>query len=223
MSIKLLLAADDEPSCAFAHDLLTQEEYQVFDAFTHEEALALLRKHRDLSLVILGVTAQPEQGLALCRKIRACSDVPLLFAVNPDDEETKLGAYAGGADCVFARGQSVRVFLACVHALLRRLALPSERLELDSLTIDLRAGFAAVGGQKLDLTPKEFSLLCFLAQNRNVVKSREQILHAVWDTEFFGDARTVDTHMKNLRHKLGPESKLLRTVRSRGYILEYRP
>ena len=222
MAIKVLLADDEERWRMITRDFLENEGYEVLEAADGAQALQLMRDNSDVALVSLDLMMPVMNGIEACKKIREFSPVPILMVTARDDEQSELEGFGGGADDYVSKPVKMRPFMARVKALLKRTVLPTEQLEIGPLTMDFSASCALLEGQRLALTPKEYDLLCYLAQNRNVAKTREQILHAVWNTDFFGDARTVDTHVKNLRMKLGPACELIRTVRGRGYILEYR-
>lgn len=220
MSYRILLADDEERWRMITRDFLENEGYEVLEAQDGAEAVALLRKNPDISLVLLDVMMPVMDGMAACEEIRRFSQVPILMVTARDDEEAELRGFGCGADMYVSKPVKMRPLMARVGALLRRTQQHGDDLELGALVIHRSAGSVEVGGRRLALTPKEFVLLCYLAQNRNVAKSREQILHAVWNTDYYGDARTVDTHVKNLRMKLGDAGSLIRTVRGRGYVLE---
>lgn len=220
MSYRILLADDEERWRMITRDFLENEGYEVLEATDGAEAVTLLRKNPDISLVMLDIMMPVMDGIAACEEMRRFSQVPIIMVTAREDEDAELRGFGCGADEYVSKPVKMRPLMARVNALLRRTQQMSEHLELGPLEINYSAGSASVDGRRMALTPREFELLCFLAQNRNVAKSREQILHAVWNTDFYGDARTVDTHVKNLRMKLGEAGSLIRTVRGRGYILE---
>ncbi len=222
MAIRILLTDDEERWRMITRDFLEHEGYEVLEAANGAQAVQLLRENSDVALVILDLMMPVMNGIEACKKIRDFSSVPVLIVTARDDEQSELAGFHCGADDYVSKPIRMRPFMARVKALLKRTSMPNEQLELGALTLDLSANCALLDGERLALTPKEYDLLCYLAQNRNIAKTREQILHAVWNTDFFGDARTVDTHVKNLRMKLGDSGELIRTVRGRGYILEYR-
>lgn len=222
MAPKILLADDEVRWRMITRDFLINEGYEILEAENGAEAVTLLRASPDVSLVILDRMMPVMDGLSACHEIRRFSRVPILMVTALDDEQSELEGFEGGADDYVSKPVKMRPFMARVRALLKRTASPGEMLDFGRLRLDLGASAAYVDGVRAPLTPKEYDLLCYFAQNRNLARTREQILHAVWNTDFYGDARTVDTHVKNLRMKLGPAGELIRTVRGRGYILEYR-
>ena len=216
---KIILADDEERWRLIVHDFLDNEGYTVLEAADGSQAVRLLRENPDVSLVILDVMMPVMDGIAACTEIRTFSRVPVLMVTARGDEETEVSAMRCGADQFISKPIKMRAFMERVRSLLRR-AGTREVLRFGRLEIDLASNEVLADGEPLSLTPKEYDLLLFLAQTPDTVRSREQILHAVWNTDYYGDGRTVDTHVKNLRMKLGDCGSLLRTVRSRGYMLE---
>ncbi|MBQ1404883.1 MAG: response regulator transcription factor [Oscillospiraceae bacterium] len=216
---KIILADDEERWRLIVHDFLDNEGYSVLEAADGSQAVRLLRENPDVSLVILDVMMPVMDGIAACTEIRTFSRVPVLMVTARGDEETEISAMRCGADQFISKPIKMRAFMERVRSLLRR-AGTREVLRFGRLEIDLASNEVLADGEPLSLTPKEYDLLLFLAQTPDTVRSREQILHAVWNTDYYGDGRTVDTHVKNLRMKLGDCGSLLRTVRSRGYMLE---
>ena len=216
---KISLADDEERWRLIVHDFLDNEGYSVLEAADGSQAVRLLRENPDVSLVILDVMMPVMDGIAACTEIRTFSRVPVLMVTARGDEETEISAMRCGADQFISKPIKMRAFMERVRSLLRR-AGTREVLRFGRLEIDLASNEVLADGEPLSLTPKEYDLLLFLAQTPDTVRSREQILHAVWNTDYYGDGRTVDTHVKNLRMKLGDCGSLLRTVRSRGYMLE---
>ena len=216
---KIILADDEERWRLIVHDFLDNEGYSVLEAADGSQAVRLLRENPDVSLVILDVMMPVLDGIAACTEIRTFSRVPVLMVTARGDEETEISAMRCGADQFISKPIKMRAFMERVRSLLRR-AGTREVLRFGRLEIDLASNAVLADGEQLSLTPKEYDLLLFLAQTPDTVRSREQILHAVWNTDYYGDGRTVDTHVKNLRMKLGDCGSLLRTVRSRGYMLE---
>ena len=221
MRAKIILADDEERWRLIVHDFLQNEGYEVLEAEDGARAVALLRQNPDTALVILDIMMPVMDGIAACRELRSFSQVPVLMVTALDDEDSEVCGFRCGADQYISKPVKMRAFMERVRALLKR-SSSRECLCIGDLEINPAAGTVLAAGHSVALTPKEFDLLLFLAQTPNVVKSREQILHAVWNVDFYGDERTVDTHIKNLRMKLGPCGEQVRTVRSRGYILESR-
>ena len=220
MLIKIILADDEERWRLIVHDFLEQEGYTVLEAANGIQAVSILRENPDVALVILDIMMPEMDGLEACREIRTFSQVPVLMVTAREDEETEISGFRDGADQYISKPVKMRAFMERVKALLRRSGKDREVLCFGGLEMDPSSGSVRVEGETVALTPKEFDLLLYLARTPNTVRSREQILHAVWNTDYYGDGRTVDTHVKNLRMKLGPCGELIRTARSRGYLLE---
>jgi DNA-binding response OmpR family regulator len=215
---KIILADDEERWRMLVHDYLEQEGYTVLEAADGGEAVALLRENPDTALVSLDIMMPRVNGLEACQMIRGFSQVPILMVTAREDEETEISGIHNGADQFISKPVRMRAFMERVKSLLRRSGQSQDLLRFGSLEIDPTSGEVRVDGENVALTPKEFDLLLFLARTPNVIRSREQILQAVWNTDYYGDGRTVDTHVKNLRMKLGPCGDMIRTVRSRGYL-----
>lgn len=220
MITKIILADDEERWRMIVHDFLEQEGYTVLEAADGQQAVGLLRANPDTALVILDIMMPVMDGIQACREIRSFSPVPVLMVTAREDEESEIAGMREGADQYVSKPIKMRAFTERVKALLRRSGKGQELLRIGALELEPASGTVRVQGETVSLTPKEYDLLLFLARNANTVRSREQILHAVWNTDYYGDGRTVDTHIKNLRMKLGPCGDMVRTVRSRGYLLE---
>lgn len=220
MRTKIILADGEASWRLIVRELLQNEGYEVLEAENGRQTVDLLRAVPDVCLVIVDVLLPVMDGIAACEEIRSFSQVPILMVTARDDEETEVAGIRCGADQYISKPVKMRAFIERVRSLLKRAAGARQALCFGDLVIDLQASSVRLAGREILLTPKEYDLLLFLAQTPNAVKSREQILHAVWNTDYYGDGRTVDTHIKNLRMKLGPRGDLLRTVRSRGYMLE---
>lgn len=219
MLTKIILADDEENWRLIVRDFLEQEGYTVLEAGDGKQAVELLRVHPDTALVILDIMMPVMNGLEACKELRRFSQVPVLMVTARSDEESEISGFREGADQYISKPVKMRAFMERVKSLLRRGGKNQDLLRFGELELDPASGSARVAGESVPLTPKEYDLLLFLARTPNVVRSREEILHAVWNTDYYGDGRTVDTHVKNLRMKLGACGELVRTVRSRGYLL----
>lgn len=219
MNITILIADDEERWRRIVGDFLRNEGYQVLEAADGLQVLELLRGDRTADLVILDIMMPNLDGLETCRRIRETSTVPVIIVTARDGEEDELGGFDCGADDFIAKPLRFPVFMARVRALLKRTGA-ANLLQAGAITIDTASHVVQINQQSIVLTPREYELLLFLMQNCNRALSRQQILRHVWKTEYFGDARTVDTHIKNLRMKLGCHGEQLKTVRGSGYMLE---
>ena len=218
--VKILIADDEERWRRLVGDFLRNEGYSVVEASNGLEAVALLRMEGDIQLVILDIMMPGMDGVEACKTIREFSRVPIIMLTAKDDEESEVLGFTCGADEYIAKPIKFPVFMARVQALLKRSGSMHDTVDVAGISIDPEARTVTVDGEPISLTPREFELLLFVAQNRNIALSRQQILTAVWNFDYYGDARTVDTHIKNLRMKLGKRGAALKTVRGRGYKLE---
>ncbi|GAW32776.1 response regulator transcription factor [Carboxydocella sp. JDF658] len=221
MAEKKILVVDDEMRMRkLVGDFLKKEGYAVREAADGRQALEIFqREHPDL--VILDVMMPEYDGWAVCREIRKTSRVPIIMLTARGEEEDELFGFDLGADEYIAKPFSLKILAARIQALLRRLENRQVAIRnYDGLEIDEPGRNVYVNGERIELTPKEFDLLLYLADNAGRALNRDQILNAVWNYDYFGDTRTVDTHIKRLRLKLGEKSELIQTVRGVGYRFE---
>ena len=220
MITKIILADDEERWRMIVRDFLENEGYVVYEAADGQQALQLLRENPDAKLMILDIMMPVLDGIATCRELRSFSNIPVILVTAAGDETTEVTGFNCGADDFVAKPIKLQPFMARVKAMLKRTGEPVDQIQVGPVVLDLSAKSATLNGQPLALTPTEYDLLFYLISNPRKALSREQILRAVWNTDYYGDGRTVDTHVKNLRMKLGEYGTMIRTVRSRGYILE---
>ena len=218
---KTILIADDEPRMLkLVSDYLKREGYNVFVAENGRQVLDIFSEQH-IDLVILDVMMPEYDGWAVCREIRKTSQVPVIMLTARSEESDELFGFELGADEYVTKPFSPKIMVARVQALLRRLTESNNvSSTLDGVEIDEKARSVTVDGVPLDLSMKEFELLLFMVNNGGTALSRNQILNAVWDYNYFGDSRTVDTHIKNLRKKLGNKGSYIKTVRGLGYKFE---
>jgi DNA-binding response OmpR family regulator len=221
MQNKTVLIADDEQRIRkLISDFLQREGYTLLEADNGQSALALFAAER-IDLVILDVMMPEPDGLTVCREIRKKSSVPIIMLTARSEELDQLFAFELGADEYVTKPFSPKVLTARVNALFRR--LESEKtLERSNkgLSIDTESRQVSVDAHPLELSPKEYDLLAFLFENRGKALSRQQILNQVWNFDYYGDLRTVDTHINRLRSKLGDNASLVQTIRGYGYRFE---
>ncbi|NLX88106.1 MAG: response regulator transcription factor [Syntrophomonadaceae bacterium] len=220
--MKKILIADDETRIRrLVADFLRQQGFVPLEAGDGREALDLIEQHNDLALAILDVMMPEYDGWTVCREIRKKSQLPVIMLTARSQESDELFGFELGADEYITKPFSPQVLVARVQALLRRSGqLARDIHSLKGLEIDEMARLVRVDGEPIHLSPKEYELLVYLANNRGIALSRDQILNAVWDYNFFGDVRTVDTHIKKLRLKLGQKGHYIQTVRGLGYRFE---
>ena len=219
-TVKILIADDEERWRRLVGDFLRNEGYKTVEAANGQEAVELVRQDSDISMAILDIMMPVMDGTQACKAIREFSDLPIIMLTAKSDEESEVMGFVCGADEYISKPVKFPVFTARVRALLKRSVSMRSQVEVAGICIDPDAHTVTIDGQEINLTPREFELLLYVAQNKNIALSRQQILSAVWNFDYYGDARTVDTHVKNLRMKLGDHGAALKTVRGRGYKLE---
>ena len=221
MERKKILIVDDEVRMRkIVSDFLLREGYQIFEAGDGEEALVQFAEQQP-DLLILDVMMPRMDGWQVCREIRKKSNVPIIMVTARSEEIDELTGFDLGADEYIAKPFSPRILVARVNALLRRaFGNAEENRTYGLLRINRAARDVQVQGRIVELTYKEFELLCYLIDNAGVALTRGQILNRVWDYDYYGDERTVDTHVKTLRNKLGAAADYIRTMRGIGYKFE---
>lgn len=218
---KYILVADDEERMRkLVCDFLKKSGFTTFEAKNGREALEIFAD-QPIDLLILDVMMPEYDGWAVCREVRRQSTVPIIMLTARGAEADELFGFDLGADEYIAKPFSPRILVARVQALLRRTEKPNALLvSTGGLEIDEIAHCVYIDSLPIELTPKEFELLVYLTNNSGRALSREQILNAVWNYEYYGDARTVDAHIKNIRSKLGEKGDYIKTVRGIGYRFE---
>lgn len=221
MGAKRILIADDEARMRkLVADFLKKEGYTVIEATDGREALDLFHNAGNVDLIILDVMMPGYDGWTVCREIRKTSEVPIIILTARDEESDELFGFDLGADEYIAKPFSLKILAARVQALLRRTGIRQDLKSFDGLEIDDHGRYVYVDGLRIEMSPKEYELLLYLTENPGMALSREQILNAVWNYDYLGDVRTVDTHIKKLRLKLGPKGEFIQTVRGLGYRFE---
>lgn len=222
METKILLVEDEENIRKLVTSYLVKEGFKVIEASDGEEAIEKFDNEYDFSLIILDVMMPKMDGYQVASYIRKDYDVPILMLTARDAEIDEITGFNSGADEYISKPFSPRILVARVKNLLKRTSQNSmQDMELEGLVIKYRERSVLIDGEKAVLTPKEFDLLYYLLQNKNLVLTRSQILSTVWGWDYFGDDRTVDTHIKCLRSKIGPYGKNIATVRKIGYKFEF--
>ena len=224
MGAKILVADDEERIRRLVRDFLKKEGYEVLEAGDGEEAINAFYEVPDIALFILDVMMPKMDGLQVLREIRDSADraaVPVILLTARTSEQDQLAGFDAGADEYVEKPFRPRVLVARVNAILRR-SLPQEeeKLSFGEILLDPVAREVFVEGERIELSFKEFELLRFFLEHPGIALSREKILQAVWDYDYFGDERTVDTHVKKLRSKLGAAGDHIRTIWGLGYKLE---
>ena len=222
--MNILIAEDEERMRRLVKDFLTKEGYTVLEAADGQEAMEIIEtKLGQLSLVILDVMMPHYDGWSVLRHIRKIdSSIPvIMLTARSEDSDEVFGLELGASDYI-TKPFSPIVLMARIKLLLRQQpeATTSPTKEFDGLIIDEVARIVSIDGKRIDLSPKEYELLVYLAVNQKVALSREQILNALWGYDYFGDARTIDTHVKKLRAKMGDKGSYIKTIRAVGYKFE---
>ena len=223
MAAQKILVVDDEARMRkLVTDFLTREGYEVLEAEDGEKAMDLFYADKDIALVILDVMMPRMDGWQTLREMRESSQVPVIMLTARTDEKDELRGFDLGVDEYVTKPFSPRTLVARVGAILRRTAGREEndRIELSGIVLDKSAHQVTIDGQPIELSFKEFELLEYFMENNGIALSREKILNHVWNYDYYGDARTIDTHVKKLRSKLGPRGELIKTIWGMGYKLE---
>lgn len=222
MENKILISEDEAKIRQLVASYLVREGFRVIETENGQEAVERFGENEDVVLVMLDVMMPVKDGFEACREIRQKSDVPILMLTARDAEHDEVKGFEMGADEYISKPFSPTILVTRVKNLLRRSgAGDMSDVSAGGLQILYRERTISVDGKKIITTPKEFDLLYYLMKNCNIVLSRDQIICTVWDMDYSGDDRTVDTHIKCLRAKLGPYAKCIRTVRKVGYKFEW--
>ena len=220
MEKKKILIVDDEARMRkLVRDFLERAGYDVSEAADGLEALSVFQGDT-FSLVILDVMMPGMDGYSVCQEIRKLSQVPVMMLTAKGEEENELEGFTCGADEYIAKPFSPKILVARVNAILRRTETGGEEstvLSYGGIVLDQSAHTVSVDGNEIVLSYKEFELLEYFMKNKGIALSREKILNNVWNYDYFGDARTIDTHVKKLRSKLGEKGDLIRTIWGMGY------
>lgn len=218
MARNILVADDEERMRRLVCDFLRKADFNTYEAADGRQALQIFTD-QPLDLLILDVMMPGYDGWTVCREVRKTSSVPIIMLTARGEETDELFGFDLGADEYIAKPFSLRILLARVEALLRRVGSKTLKTirTLGGLRIDEAGHYIYVDDQTVDLTAKEFELLVYLADHTGRALTREQILNAVWDYDYYGDIRTVDAHIKNIRLKLGARGEYIQTVRGVGY------
>ncbi len=220
--LKILVVDDEARMRKLVKDFLTRKQYQVIEAENGEEAIDIFFGQQDIALIILDVMMPKMDGWEVCREIRKRSKVPVIMLTAKGEESDELLGFELGVDEYVTKPFSPRVLVARVDAILRRTGnLDGNRVETaGALEINQAAHVVTVKGTPVELSFKEFELLSYFVKNKGIALSRENILNNVWNYDYFGDARTIDTHVKKLRSKLGECGKYIVTIWGMGYKFE---
>ncbi len=224
MSKNKILVADDESRMRkLIRDYLVREDYEVVEAENGEQALDMFYMDSEISLIILDVMMPKVDGFAVLKEIRETSSIPVLMLTAKGEENDVLNGFELGADEYINKPFSPKILMARVNAVLRRStddSLGKKVVEAGGIQLDVDAHVATNDGKQVELSVKEFELLYYFINNEGIALSREKILNHVWDYDYFGDARTIDTHVKKLRSKLDDKGNYIKTIWGMGYKFE---
>ena len=217
--LKILVVDDEARMRKLVKDFLTKKDFDVLEAADGKEALDSFYNNPDLALIILDVMMPVYDGWQVLREIRSESKVPVIMLTAKSQEQDELLGFELGVDEYVTKPFSPKILTARVEALLRRTAVGSAEtiMEIGGIRLDKDAHIVTCDGKEVELSYKEFELLSYFMENKGLALSREKILNGVWNYDYFGDARTIDTHVKKLRSKLGDKGELIKTVWGMGY------
>ncbi|MBO6108872.1 MAG: response regulator transcription factor [Eubacterium sp.] len=218
---KILVVDDEQRMRKLIRDFLVKQDYQVLEAGDGEEAIDVFLANKDIVLVILDVMMPKLDGWETCKEIRSYSKVPIIMLTARGAETDELRGFELGVDEYISKPFSPKILVARVQALLRRSGNGSnDTIRLGEIELDYEAHVVKIQGKPVELSFKEFELLSYFMENNGIALSREKILNHVWDYDYFGDARTIDTHVKKLRNKLGECGSYIQTIWGMGYKFE---
>lgn len=220
--LKILVVDDESRMRKLVKDFLVKSSYEVLEAADGSEAVDTFFNQQDIALIVLDVMMPRMDGWQVCREIRSYSKVPIIMLTAKGDERDELQGFQLGVDEYISKPFSPKILVARIEAILRRTnqTAAEECLKIGGIEIDKAAHMVSIGGQPVDLSYKEFELLTYFAENKGIALSREKILNNVWNYDYFGDARTIDTHVKKLRSKMGEKGDCIKTIWGLGYKFE---
>lgn len=219
--LKVMIVDDESRMRKLVKDFLRREGYEVVEAEDGEQAVDIFFKNPKIDLILLDVMMPKLDGWQVCETIRQYSKVPIIMLTAKDSERDELRGFDLGVDEYISKPFSPKILMARIGAILRRANVTeNEKLEVGGIVIDKVAHQVTIDGNPIDLSYKEFELLCYFLENKGVALSRERILNNVWNYDYFGDARTIDTHVKKLRSKLGDKGEYIKTIWGMGYKFE---
>ena len=221
-SLKILVVDDESRMRKLVKDFLTKKGFTGIEAGDGEEAVDKFFEVKDIALIILDVMMPKMDGWQVCREIRQYSRVPIIMLTAKSDEKDELQGFDLGVDEYITKPFSPKILVARVEAILRRsnVLAADDTMEAGGIELNKAAHEVLIDGKSVELSYKEFELLAYFMSNQGVALSRERILNNVWNYDYFGDARTIDTHVKKLRSKLGAKGEYIKTIWGMGYKFE---
>lgn len=220
--LKILVVDDESRMRKLVKDFLVKSNYEVLEAEDGSAALDIFFAQKDIAMIILDVMMPKMDGWEVCREVRSYSKVPIIMLTAKSDERDELQGFQLGVDEYISKPFSPKILVARVEAILRRTnqAGNEEIMECGGIQLNKSAHQVIIDGKSVDLSYKEFELLTYFMENKGIALSREKILNNVWNYDYFGDARTIDTHVKKLRSKMGEKGDMIKTIWGMGYKLE---
>ncbi len=218
----ILIVDDEERMRKLIKDFLKQKGYPTIEASDGEEALKMFEENKSkIKLILLDVMMPKLDGWSVLRQIRQESNVPVIMLTARGEEQDELFGFELGADEYISKPFSLKILVARVEAILKRLQTDKKEItEVGGIKIDSQGRTVTVDGKQIDLSLREYELLVYLVENEGIALSRDKILNNVWNYDYYGDSRTIDSHIKKIRHKLGKKGKYIETIRGVGYKFE---
>jgi DNA-binding response OmpR family regulator len=218
---KILVVDDESRMRKLISDFLIRNNYDVKEAEDGEQAVDMFCADKDIDLIILDVMMPKMDGWQVCREIRKISQVPIVMLTARSDEQDELKGFELGVDEYISKPFSPKILMARVDAIFRRTnATEDEIIDIEGIVVNKAAHTVTIDNELIEVSHKEFELLTYFMENKGIALSREKILNNVWNYDYFGDARTIDTHVKKLRSKMGDKGDYIRTVWGMGYKFE---
>ena len=220
--LKILVVDDESRMRKLVKDFLEREGHIIIEAADGMEAMDIFYENKDIALIILDVMMPRMDGWQVCREVRALSQVPIIMLTARGEERDELQGFELGVEEYISKPFSPKILVARVNAILKRgrAAASEDLIDAGVIVIDKAAHLVKIDDVPIDLSVKEFELLTYFVENQKMALSREKILNNVWDYDYFGDARTIDTHVKKLRSKLGEKGNYIKTIWGMGYKFE---
>jgi DNA-binding response OmpR family regulator len=220
--LKILVVDDESRMRKLVRDFLVKNNFDVVEAEDGQQALDIFFEDKEIDLIILDVMMPKVDGWEVCKEVRQYSKTPIIMLTAKAEERDELMGFDLGVDEYISKPFSPKILVARVEAILRRAnkATSEEMLEAGGIVIDKAAHNVTIDGNPIELSYKEFELLSYFLENKGIALSREKILNNVWNYDYFGDARTIDTHVKKLRGKMGDKGDMIKTIWGMGYKFE---
>lgn len=220
--LKILVVDDESRMRKLVKDFLVKRDFDVLEAENGEEAVEIFYQQKEIALIILDVMMPKMDGWQVCREIRRDSKVPIIMLTAKSDERDELLGFELGVDEYISKPFSPKILVARVEAILRRANIlnKEEVIQAGGIEVNKAAHQVTIDGNDVELSYKEFELLTYFIENQGIALSREKILNSVWNYDYFGDARTIDTHVKKLRSKMGEKGEYIKTIWGMGYKFE---